>query len=164
MMRRRRIGVEISVELCPLKAVDVVVDVAKIGEVVGDGVGWCAAEHGVHHTALEPASHEPELVHPLLLAALVLEPDLDDPHGEPGVLGQLLSHHPGRLGRGVEHVLQDLQLLRGDVGPGAPSLPVLALLLVVVVLLVRVVILVGLLGGVWEHILLLVLVEILERG
>ena len=32
------------------------------------------------------------LVDPLLLASLVLKPDLDHPHGQPGVLGQLFAN------------------------------------------------------------------------
>ena len=69
-------------------------------------------------------------VHPLLLAALVLEPDLDDAHGEAGVAGQLLAHQPRWLRGLCEDVLQHLQLLGRDVGAGSTSLAVLALFII----------------------------------
>ena len=47
---------------------------------------------------------------------------LDDSHGQPGLLGQLLSDVSRGLGRLVECRLQDLQLLRLDRGPRAASL------------------------------------------
>jgi hypothetical protein len=70
-----------------------------------------------------------QLMNPLLLAPLVLEPDLDDPHGEPRLLRQLLAHHPCRLRRRREDRLEQLQLLRGDIGPRTSPFPVLASLL-----------------------------------
>ncbi len=72
------------------------------------------------------SGHESHLVHPLLLAAFVLEPHLDDPHWQPGLLGQLLPHQSRGLWRLAEHVLEDLQLLGLDGGPRPPAL-VLAL-------------------------------------
>ena len=46
----------------------------------------------------------------------VLEPDLDDPHVEPGVGRQLLPHVPRRLGARLVRVLQHLHLPRRDRG------------------------------------------------
>ena len=46
---------------------------------------------------------------------------LDDPHGQAGLFGQLLSDVPRRLRRLRESVLQDLQLFRLD--GGARSAP-----------------------------------------
>ncbi len=70
-----------------------------------------------------------QLVNALLLAALVLEPDLDDPHAQPRLLRQLFAHHPRRLRRRREDRLEQLQLLRRDIGPRTSPLPVLASLL-----------------------------------
>ncbi len=70
-----------------------------------------------------------QLMNPLLLAALVLEPDLDDPHAEPRLLRQLFAHQPRRLRRRREDRLEQLQLLRRDIGPRTSSLPVLTSLL-----------------------------------
>ena len=81
-------------------------------------------------------AHELQLVDSLSLAALVLEPDLDDPHGQPGLLGQLLTHQARGLWVLVEAGLQHLQLLGLDGGAGAATLAVLALLLVIVLVLV----------------------------
>ena len=41
----------------------------------------------------------------------VLEPDLDHPHVQPGVRGQLLPHVPRRLGAGLVSLLQDLSAI-----------------------------------------------------
>ena len=62
--------------------------------VEGDGI-WGKTEPGINHAWWESShagspgigwqewspGHEPHLVEPLLLAPLVLEPDLDHPHG-----------------------------------------------------------------------------------
>jgi len=69
--------------------------------------------------------HEPHLVHSLLLGSLVLEPDLDDSHGESGLLGQLFPHQPGWLGRVGEDVLEDFQLLGLDGRPRSSPLVLL---------------------------------------
>ena len=124
------------------------VEVLRIA-VEGDGVRR-KTEPGVDHARRKsphpgPASvgrqegspgHEPHLVKPLLLAALVLEPDLDDPHRQTGLLGQLLSHQPRRLRRLVEHVLEDLELLGLDGGPGSSALVLLVLLVAVGIVVV----------------------------
>ena len=92
---------------------------------------------GHSHVRREPvAGDELHLVDPLLLAALVLEPDLDDAHGEAGVFGQLLPHLAGRLRVLVEAGLEDLELLGLDCGAGPTALPVLAYLTVFHVVLV----------------------------
>ena len=91
-------------------------------------------------------SHEPQLVHPLLLAPLVLEPHLDHSHAQACVLGQLFSHQSGGFGILIEDILQHLQLLGCDVSPGSSSLAILAFflvisLLVIIILLVRLIML-----------------------
>merc|ERR1711962_1404350 len=45
----------------------------------------------------EVSRHISKLMHSLLFTAFVPEPDLDDSHREPRVLGQLLTHQPSRL-------------------------------------------------------------------
>ena len=134
-------------ELRPVRHVGIlllvmVVVVVKVGgkAAVGHRIG--RHKHGMHQRAAAATArkaahsgHVAQLVHPLLLAALVLEPDLDDPHAEACLLGQLLAHQPRRLGCRAEDILQHLQLLGGDVGPRAASLPILALLLVLLTLL-----------------------------
>jgi hypothetical protein len=70
-----------------------------------------------------------QLMNPLLFTPLVLEPDLDDPHAQPRLLGQLLAHQPRRLRRRREDRLEQLQLLGRDIGTGTSPLPVLASLL-----------------------------------
>ena len=95
---------------------------------------------GHSHVWWKPvAGDKLHLVDSLLFAALVLEPDLDDPHGQPGLLGQLLSHLPRRLGVLVEAGLQHLQLLGLDGGAGATTLAVLSNLALSLVLVVVVV-------------------------
>ena len=61
-------------------------------------------------------------MHPLLLAPLVLEPDLDDPHAQARVLGQLLSHQSCGLWIIVEDILQHFKLLGGNIGSWTPPL------------------------------------------
>ena len=116
--------------------------VARWKIVSRDGVG--RREHGMDVPGREAAGHEPERVHPLLLAALVLEPHLDHPHRQLRVLRQLLPNNSRRLWRLVEHGSQGLELLGGDVRPRASPLPVLALLLLVLllILLVRLLVLI----------------------
>jgi len=117
--------------------------------VEGDGVGG-EAEAGVDHARREAShsrpsgvggqeggpGHEPHLVQPLLFAALVLEPDLDDPHGQAGFLGELFPHETRWLRRLVEDVLEDLELLGLDGGPRPPPLVLLVLLVAVGVVVV----------------------------
>jgi len=101
-------------------------------EVVGDCVGW--ESHGVQRPSMEercPTRHVPQLVHPLLFAPLVLEPHLDHPHGQPCVLGELLSHHAGGFGCLVEHGFEDFKLLGFDGGAGTSSFAIFAFLFVV---------------------------------
>merc|ERR1719410_1609417 len=117
---------------------------------------WWGWEHGgVAHAVVgvgvQPRpGHEPQLVHPLLLAPLVLEPDLDHTHRQTSVPRQLLPHGSGGFGVLVENIPQHLELLGFDRGPGAAPLPVLALLLLVILLLLLVLGLpVRLLRGLW---------------
>ncbi len=86
--------------------------------------------HETHPVVMR--GHEVQLMDPLLLAALVLEPDLDDPHGKAGLLGQLLAHQPRRLRVLIEAGLQHFQLFCLDRRPRTATLPILALLLVAV--------------------------------
>lgn len=66
-------------------------------------------------------------MHPLLLASFILEPDLDDSHGQPSLLGQLLSHMSSGFGGLSEHVLEHLQLLGLDCGTRTSSFAVFAI-------------------------------------
>ena len=83
-------------------------EVAGAGVVVAHGTGRGSIQTRVMEAAprIPGPGHEPELVHPLLFAPLVLEPDLDDPHAQAGVLGQLLPHQPGGFGIIIEDILQ----------------------------------------------------------
>ena len=109
-------------------------EVGGTGGVAGVVVAW-PREHGGHMEAgpgveaAPGARHEPQLVHPLLLAPLVLEPDLDHPHAQPRVLGQLLPHQSRGFGILIKAVLEHLKLLGLDGCPGPSPPPVLALLL-----------------------------------
>lgn len=98
--------------------------------------------------------HKPQLMHPLLLASLVLEPHLYYPHTQVCVLGQLLPHQPRRLCILVEHILEHLQLLGSDVCPGSSPLAILALLLLISILVIIILfvglIMVRLLWRLWE--------------
>ena len=99
---------------------------------------------GHPHVGREPVTRdELHLVDPLLLAALVLEPDLDDTHGQARVFGQLFSHLACRFRVLIKASLEDLQLLGLDGGAGAAPLPVLSDLALLDVILVVVVLDVG---------------------
>jgi len=56
------------------------------------------------------------------LAPPVLEPHLDDAHVEPRLGGQLFPYVPCWFRGRVEGILEYLQLLGLDSGPGSPSL------------------------------------------
>ena len=84
-------------------------------------------------------------MHPLFLASLVLEPDLDNPHGQASVLGQLFPHGSGWLWVLVEDIPQHLQLFCLDGGPGTASLSILAFLFVLVIFIFFIIIFVRLL-------------------
>ena len=67
---------------------------------------------------LAPPGPASVLLETLLLGSPVLEPDLDHPHVQAGVLGQLLSHVAGWLGRRLVGFLQHLHLAGRDRCPG----------------------------------------------
>ena len=82
---------------------------------------------GHTHMRREPVtSDEVHLVDAFLLTALVLEPDLDDTHGQARLLGQLFAHLTRWFWVLVETRLQHLQLFGLDGGTGATAFAILA--------------------------------------
>merc|ERR1712173_342747 len=102
-------------------------------EVEAHWVWWC--EHWVHGTS-EGAGHVLHLVHPLLLAPLVLEPHLDHPHRQPGVFCQLFPHCPGWFWILVENISQCFKLLCFDCGSWSSSFAILAFFLLIIMFVI----------------------------